>query len=328
MANGNPYITKREIMRFKSILTTAIVQTAMLSNVFGNVSDVQKEIYDSTAHTVAIRHEDIRIEGLSAIRKKYKLSEDEFSSLLTDIADDFKTNEYSHVRPFALAALMKFGTTNAIEYVKKEAINGPGFDTGLDCYGLISGFDDSYFELVEKVISDSKSPFSKNKWHIYSFMGVILTSSNEYYGRPISIETQKRFLEYLHRSAETESHCPKSLDVLLQKVDPNYARSIKRRMIISRLARLLPKSSPMYEYFKSELVKLEAAEQAIASSTKSTPNIESGQMPSPPTDNNMPNPDETENSARKNKSAYAACFATFAVLTIIGAFAFRRKSAK
>lgn len=263
---------------------------------------------------IAISDPDVRREQITAFCKYSGWTSDEFSEKLIEVAKEVKKDYSPGIYGYIMGAICRFGTSNALDYVRNEALHGPDHSGGLKAYALISGFDNEAFALADIVFSGQGRPYELRKLGFYIFLNGVLTSTDGYSGRRLSAEGRSKCLEYLYKSAETEICYPRTLDRVIKEGDSEYEKSDRRRKTVTALAETLSTNSHDFAYFREEYAKLlkDGKEQKDGLSLKCA---------STGTEATWTEGD----SGEKSKSKTMAIFACVAVAAAVVAYLLKRK---
>lgn len=244
-------------MRYLLFASMAIM--FMASCVFAG--NYPAEAYGEVAEAISLWHVFVRTPALAAIKNRYQISDDDFSSILVSLAEKLKNSEQTEVRGFALGALIDFGTTNALEYLRNEALHGPSQSNGLEIYGIITGFDSRCYDLAREVFSSTDPDVTFRKGIFCDTLYGVICSDGEYDGRKLSPNARDLAMEYLYVSASETNSISIYIDNFLVKYDTTYPKSQKRKRNIENLATAFPTNTYHYNYFQAELAKIIKAEQ-------------------------------------------------------------------
>ena len=108
----------------------------------------------SLRHDMSILHADVRKEALKGFQRRFNLTDDEFSERLVRLATVATNGEDAALRMFTVAAIGDFGTTNALDFLENEVRRGN--IVAISEYGVITGYDDRFFELAEPLAVDKR----------------------------------------------------------------------------------------------------------------------------------------------------------------------------
>ena len=176
-------------------------------------------------------HPDVRMPGLAAIKRKYGLTDDDFSARLVKLATVTTNAEEAWLRMFTVAAIGDFGTTNALEFLENEALRGGDVGGGVDGFGAIVGFNGSFFTLAEQMLADKSVANSMRRKPVYMTFESLLCS-DVYRGRSITPAIRSKATEALKRHALTDTRNRVLIDLILTKNGPeaqSYRKSPTRR---------------------------------------------------------------------------------------------------
>lgn len=244
----------------KRLLLTCLAGLLAANPAFGDNAREQ-EARAEIAKAVRLAYLDIKTATLDAIKTNYNLSDDEFSELIVLVAEDFKTGKFAFYRPDALGALEYFGTTNALEYLRNEALQGPLHFDGAKFHAMISGFDRNSFELARQVYSGEDSETTSKNRYFCDILRDVIESNGEYRGRKLAEDAKELALEYIRDSAAKDKERPRYFDTLLLKIDPDYPNSELRRQRVTYNVKILPTIHYSFAYFQAELAKIKKADE-------------------------------------------------------------------
>ena len=185
----------------------------------------------SLRHDLSILHADVRKDALIGFQKRFNLTDDEFSERLVRLATVTTNGEDATLRMFTVAALSEFGTPNALEFLENEALRGGDVGGGMDGFGSIVGFNDSFFTLAEQMLADKSVANSMRRKPVYMTFESLLCS-DVYHGRSITPAIRSKATEALKRHALTDTRNRVLIDLILTKKGPeaqSYRKSPMRR---------------------------------------------------------------------------------------------------
>ncbi len=215
----------------------------------------QDEIDAEIREEMTVLHDEVRTPGLAAIRRNHNLSNDEFSARLVKLATVTTNGEDSTLRMFTVAALGDFGTTNALKFLECEALQGRDATGGVTGYGKVSGFDDSFFNLAEKILADTSRKNRYRRVAVYDVYRSLLTLDRPYW-RPISKQTRATAKDSLLRAAINEDAYSAYVDDILMHGMDNYANNPQRLQIAQRIVQMRDVSDYTRNYFKTILEQM------------------------------------------------------------------------
>ncbi len=215
---------------------------------------------------VALRHDmwildaDVRKSALSGYKRRFNLSDDEFSAQLVKLASVTTNGEDASLRMFTVAAIGNFGTSNALEFLENEALRGGDVAGGIRGFGAIVGFNDRFFNLAEQMLADKSVANSMRRKPVYNVFESILCS-DVYRGKTITPAIRGNSTESLKRHALTDSRNRVRIDLILSKYGPEaqFYRHSPTRRHLAELA-MADADSSDYErgYFKNVLEQIGA----------------------------------------------------------------------
>ena len=204
-------------------------------------------------------HYEVRKPGLAAIRSKYNLSDNDFSWRLVKLATISTNDTEAWLRGFSVAALSDFGTTNALYFLENEILRG---DVGaLSGYGAITGYDDRFFALAERLTADLGQSNYRSRFTVYCAMRPIL-KYELYCDRPVGLEAKEKAKAFLVASARRDKTWTDFIDQILCSSSPEYSSSTTRRDIAYTM--LIDSNAPSEasNYYRIEIAKLEESPDA------------------------------------------------------------------
>ena len=219
-------------------------------------------------------HPDVRMPGLAAIKRKYGLTDDDFSARLVKLATVTTNGVDSWLRGFTICAIRDFGTTHALGFLKSEALCG-GSSAGIKGYGLITGFDDRFFDLAERILVNKNKENTGRRDSTYRVFQSLMCS-DQLSGREVPTCAKTKAKEALVRHSFSDSYHRVLIDMILAENDfeePSYKNS-PERLRIARVACDDPNSSDYARgYFGGVLEQMEREAAATnAFSNKKTKN--------------------------------------------------------
>lgn len=215
----------------------------------------------SLRHDMSILHADVRKEALKGFQRRFNLTDDEFSERLVRLATVMTNGEEATLRVFTVAALSEFGTTNALDFLKNEALNGGDVAGGIRGYGAVTDYDERFISLARQMTEDKRMDFYRRRVVVYNAMRPILYSVF-YHDRQIGNEAKERVKNFLLLAAETDPILTDYIDGILCEGIDNYNGSEARREIILGMLdnpELVPTAR---DYYKTELRKLDDASKS------------------------------------------------------------------
>ncbi len=216
----------------------------------------QDEIDAEIREEMTALHGEVRTPGLAAIRRNHNLSDDEFSARLVQLASITTNGEDATLRMFTIAALGDFGTTNALKFLEREALQGRDATGGITGYGKVSGFDDSFFYLAEKILADTSRNNRYRRVAVYDVYKSLLSLDKPYW-RPISKQARVAAKDSLLRAAVNEDAYSAYVDDILMHGIDNYANNPQRLQIAQRIVQMHDVSDYTRNYFKMVLEQME-----------------------------------------------------------------------
>ena len=199
-------------------------------------------------------HDEVRTPGLAAIRRNHNLSDDEFSARLVKLATVTTNGEEAWLRMFTVAALGDFGTTNALDFLKNEVQRGNV--SAISKYGVITGYDDRFFELAEPLVVDKRKETWGRREPVYNAFRSLL-NKKDIRDREIPFEIRKRAIADLTSWANEDVYYADYIDQILSEKEETY-RTNAIRYAIARFALNNPESSDYTRnYFKTVLEQME-----------------------------------------------------------------------
>ena len=207
---------------------TASVAVSLLSTILHGQDAIDMEIREQ----MAALHDDVRTSGLAAIRRNHHLTDDEFSARLVRLATVTTNAEDNWLWGFTVAALLDFGTTNALEFLENEALRGY-HSGGIAGYGVITGFDDRFFALAERMLEDKSEGNWARRGPVYSvFESILCDDSHQVHKVADSAKAKAR--EALRRHSVSDPHHRVLIDMILLECDhvnTPYRLSTERRRL-------------------------------------------------------------------------------------------------
>ena len=238
---------------------------AIIAGVFIQVASGNELDFDSPEgtlrHDMSILDADVRNSALAGYKRRFNLSDDEFSARLVKLATVTTNGEEAWRRMFTVAAIGNFGTSNALEFLENEALRGGDVAGGIRGFGAIVGFDDRFFNLTEQMLADNNITTYRRRAPVYMTFESLLCS-DVYRGKTITPVIRKNATEALKRHALTDAGNRLLIDSILSKYGPeaqSYRHSPTRRHL-AELA-LADADSSDYErgYFKNVLQQIGSA---------------------------------------------------------------------
>ena len=213
----------------------------------------QDEIDAEIREEMTAWHDEVRTPGLAAIRRNHNLSDDEFSSRLVKLATVTTNGQDATLRMFTVAAIGDFGTTNALVFLEKEVRRGNV--SAISEYGVITGYDDRFFELAEPLVVDKRKESWGRREPVYNAFRSLL-NKNDIRNREIPIEIRKRAIAHLISWANEDVYYADYIDQILSEKEETY-RTNAIRHEIARFALNNPESSDYTRnYFKNVLQQI------------------------------------------------------------------------
>ena len=204
-----------------------------------------------------VLHPDVRMPGLAAIKRKYGLTDNGFSARLVKLATVTTNDVDSWLRGFTICAIRDFGTTNALDFLESEALCG-GSSAGIKGYGLITSFDDRFFDLAEQILANKNNENTGRRDSTYRVFQSLMCS-DQLSGRKVPTRAKTRAKEALVRHSFSDSYHRVLIDMILTENDfeePSYKNS-PDRLQIARVACDDPASSDYAQrYFKNVIQQI------------------------------------------------------------------------
>ena len=217
----------------------------------------QDTIDDEIRNVMMVLHPDVRMPGLAAIKRKYSLTDDDFSARLVKMATVTTNDVDSWLRSFTICAIRDFGTTNALGFLESEALCGDS-SAGIKGYGLITSFDDRFFDLAEQILANKNNDNTGRRDSTYRVFQSLMCS-DQLSGRKVPTRANIRAKEALVRHSFSDSYHRVLIDMILTENDfeePSYKNS-PDRLQIARVACDDPASSDYAQgYFKNVLQQI------------------------------------------------------------------------
>ncbi len=213
---------------------------------------------------VALRHDmwildaDVRKSALSGYKRRFNLGDDEFSAQLVKLASVTTNGEDATLRMFTVAAIGDFGTTNALEFLKNEALRGRDIAGGIDGYGAITDYDERFIRLARQMTEDKRMAVYRRRVVVYNAMRPVL-KADIFRGRLIGNEAKERVKDFLLLAAKTDPILTDYIDGILCEGIGNYNGSEARREIILGMLDNSKLVQSARDYYKTELRKLDEA---------------------------------------------------------------------
>ena len=211
---------------------------------------------------VALRHDmwildaDVRKSALSGYKRRFNLSDDEFSAQLVKLASVTTNGEEATLRMFTVAALSEFGTTNALDFLENEALYGGDVAGGITGYGLIVDFDNRFFDLAERMLTDKSRPNRYRRNAVFDVFRALLTTDAAYW-KPVPKTVRDKAEQSLLRAALVEDAFPVTVDDILLRSVANYNTNPQRRLIAQHITQMPEASDYVRNYFKTILEQME-----------------------------------------------------------------------
>ena len=208
----------------------------------------------SLRHDMSILHADVRKEALKGFQRRFNLTDDEFSERLVRLATVATNGEDAALRMFTVAAIGDFGTTNALDFLENEVRRGN--IVAISEYGVITGYDDRFFELAEPLAVDKRKETWGRREPVYNAFRSLLNKKDSR-DREIPIEIRKRAIADLIFWANEDVYYADYIDQILSEKEETY-RTNAMRHAIARFALNNPESSDYTRnYFKNVLEQME-----------------------------------------------------------------------
>lgn len=183
-------------------------------------------------HVLGALHDDVRREFILEYAKGKGLSSDDLSSEIQRIAVGLTGKDDKGLRSIAVGELRFFGTTNALEFLKKEVLEGEEPFYAFDSYASISGYDGQMVVLAEQVFNLPPESNDDRRFYIYKLFDNYLLGMGDVRLSNDIIAAMKDFL--LDRGAK-ETAFASYLDMILCREIPDYAKCEQRRKTIERV---------------------------------------------------------------------------------------------
>lgn len=246
-------------MNWSIILLAASLASAICHTLLGIEPN-----YDSPEgallHDMEIMDADVRYSALAGYKRRFDLTDDEFSDRLVKMATVTTNGNNAWLRGFTICAICDFGTTNALDFLENEAIHGSS-SAGIKGYGIITDFDDRFFALAEKILADKRLENSGRRDSTYRVFKSLISYS-QMRGQEIQLITRKRAREALLRHSLSDSYHRVLIDMILEKNDFEEVpyKNSPKRIQIARIACDDTNSSDYTRgYFKNVLEQIGAA---------------------------------------------------------------------
>ena len=217
-------------------------------------------------HDMEILDAEVRNSALAGYKRRFNLSDDKFSTQLVKLAMDSTNRANALPRGFIVGAICDFGTTNALHFLEEEALYG-GSSAGIKGYGLITGFDERFFALSERILADKRDSNSGRRDSTYRVFKSLISSSRireVEISKAIQIKAKKALL----RHSLSDSYHRVLIDMILlgAKNEETPYRYSKERLNIAKIAcEDLNSSNFAQSYFKNAVV--EVTRRTIPSNT-------------------------------------------------------------
>ena len=224
----------------------------------GQIASANELDYDNPEgalrHDMLILDADVRKSALSGYKRRFNLSDDEFSARLVKLATVTTNGEDATLRMFTVAAIKDFGTTNALDFLENEVRRGN--IAAIFEYGLITGYDDRFFELAEPLVDDKRKETWGRREPVYNAFRSLL-NKKDIRNREIPVESRKRAITDLTSWANEDIYYADYIDQILSEKEETY-RTNAIRKAIARFALNNPESSDYTRnYFKNVLEQME-----------------------------------------------------------------------
>lgn len=244
-------------MTLRITLLSAIIASVFIQVASGNELDFDSP-EGALRHDMSILDADVRNSALAGYKRRFNLSDDEFSARLVKLATVTTNGEEAWRRMFTVAAIGNFGTSNALEFLENEALRGGDVAGGIRGFGAIVGFNDRFFNLTEQMLADKRETTYRRRAPVYMTFESLLCS-DVYRGKPITPTIREKATESLKRHALTDAGNRLLIDSILSKYGPeaqSYRHSLTR-LHLAELA-LADADSSDYErgYFKNVLQQI------------------------------------------------------------------------
>ena len=254
-------------MNLRIMLLAASLASVICHNSLGAEPDYDSP-EDALLHDMEIMDADVRNSALAGYKRRFDLSDDEFSDRLVKMATVTTNGHNAWLRGFTICAICDFGTTNALDFLENEAIHGSS-SAGIKGYGIITDFDDRFFSLAERILADKSIENAGRRDSTYRVFKSLISYS-QMRGKEIKMNTRTMAREALFRHSISDSYHRVLIDMILGKHDfeeVSYKNS-SARLRIARIACDDPDSSDYARgYFGGVLEQMEreaAATNAVS----------------------------------------------------------------
>ncbi len=230
--------------------------TLALVAVFGKAEwqlENRDELDKAIIKTLKLQHGEDIVPSLSIIKCDSKLSDNAFSERLVQLATAMTNGEAASFRSVAISVLGDFGTTNALNFLENEVRRGN--IVAISEYGLITGYDDRFFELAEPLVDDKRKETWGRREPVYNAFRSLL-NKKDIRDREIPVEIRKRAIADLISWANEDIYYADYIDQILSEKEETY-RTNAIRHAIARFALNNPESSDYTRnYFKNVLEQM------------------------------------------------------------------------
>ena len=221
--------------------------------------DGRDGIDNAIIKTLTLRHGEDIVPCLSAIKKDSDISDDAFSLRIVQLATVMTNGEAASFRGVAVSVLRYFGTTNALYFLENEILRG---DVGaFSGYGAITGYDDRFFALAERLTADLGQSNYRSRFTVYCAMRPIL-KYELYCDRPVGLEAKEKAKAFLVASARRDKTWTDFIDQILCSSSPEYSSSPTRKDIAYTMLTDSNAPSEASNYYRIEIAKLEGSTNA------------------------------------------------------------------
>ena len=244
----------RKMVRMNKRMTTSL---AIIAGVFIQVASGNELDFGSPEgalrHDMLILDADVRNSALAGYKRRFNLSDDEFSERLVKLAAVTTNGQDATLRMFTVAAIGDFGTTNALGFLENEVRRGN--IVAISEYGVITGYDDRFFELAEPLVVDKRKQTWGRREPVYNAFRSLL-NKKDIRNREIPLEIRKRAIAHLISWANEDVYYADYIDQILSAKEEAY-RTNAIRSAIARFALNNPESSDYTRnYFKAVLEQM------------------------------------------------------------------------
>lgn len=219
----------------------------------------------TNAYTGILRmeHADDQEGALKAILSRKGVSDEELSSALIQIVQDFASATNTSdacIRNFALDSLGQFGTANSMPFLWNLIVTGDGGFSAINAFvelGVLH-IPEAGLPALSSALKTTDN-IDLHKW-VYH----LISSYLEYASISPSVEERERLCSFLLDATTFETQDAEHLDRLLCRVDPSYQESARRLQFASRMAILEHSNGQNNGYFsdiESQLLSSGVAHQ-------------------------------------------------------------------